>query len=65
MLQLQINYVELNLIDEFHISIIPTILGNGIRLFEEHNKEIKLELINTRNYNGIVDLQYKCRKFTD
>ena len=54
-----------NLIDEFHISIIPTILGNGIRLFEEHNKEIKLELINTRNYNGIVDLQYKCRKFTD
>lgn len=57
--------LELNLIDEFHISIIPTILGNGIRLFEEHNKEVKLELINTRNYNGIVDLQYKCRKFTD
>lgn len=55
----------LNLIDEFYISIIPTILGSGIRLFEEHNKEIKLELINTRNYNGIVDLQYKCRKSTD
>lgn len=57
--------LELNLIDEFYISIIPTILGNGIRLFEEHNKEIKLELINTRNYNGIVDLQYKCRKSND
>ena len=25
--------VQENLIDKFHISIIPTILGNGIRLF--------------------------------
>lgn len=54
--------LRLNLIDEFYISVIPTILGRGIRLFGEHNKEIKLELINTKNYNGIVDLQYRCRK---
>lgn len=54
--------IELDLIDEFHISIIPTILGNGIPLFKESNKSKCLELIGTRTYNGIVDLQYKFRK---
>lgn len=50
-----------NLIDIFHISIIPTILGNGIRLFEETEKEIKLKLKHTKSYNGITDLIYELR----
>lgn len=54
--------LELNLIDEFCISIIPTILGDGISLFDKHTKERKLELVSTRTYNGIVDLWYKNRK---
>lgn len=48
-------------IDIYHISIIPTILGNGIRLFEKAEKEIRLQLINTQTYNGITDLIYKHR----
>lgn len=50
-----------NLIDKFHISIIPTILGEGIRLFEITDKEIKLKLMKTQNYNGITDLIYEYR----
>lgn len=52
-----------DLIDEYHISIIPTILGSGTRLFEKTLSEIKLELINTQSYNGIIELIYKHRSF--
>lgn len=50
-----------NLIDKFYISVIPTILGNGVRLFEKADQEIKLKLVKTQNYNGIVDLVYEKR----
>lgn len=50
-----------NLIDSFYISVIPTILGKGIRLFGESDKEIKLKLVKTQNYNGITDLVYERR----
>lgn len=49
------------LIDEYQISIIPTLLGKGIELFGELDKEQKLKLIKTQNYNGIVETIYKNR----
>lgn len=49
------------LIDEYHISVIPTILGSGIRLFGEFPNEIKLKLVRTQVYNGITELVYVCR----
>lgn len=45
-----------DLIDRYYISIIPTLLGKGIKLFGELPKEQKLSLVRTRNYNGIVEL---------
>lgn len=51
-----------DLIDEFYISVIPTILGKGIRLFYSEHQKIDLELIKSNNYNGIVELIYKRRK---
>ncbi len=53
--------ISLNLIDEYIISIIPTLLGGGIKLFDNSCEEHKLKLIQTRNYNGIVDLVYENR----
>ncbi len=53
--------LEAKLIDIFHISVIPTLLGKGIRLFPELNTEQQLKLISTCHYNGIVDLVYKYR----
>lgn len=50
-----------NLIDSFYISVIPTILGKGIRLFGESNMEIKLKLVKIQSYNGITDLVYERR----
>lgn len=50
-----------DLIDMFHISIIPVILGGGTKLFEEAVDMINLELVNTLNYNGIIEVVYKRR----
>lgn len=50
-----------DLIDEYYISVIPTLLGSGIRLFETLEKEIKLKLQRTQTYNGITDLIYTRR----
>lgn len=50
--------VKEDLIDECYITVIPTILGSGIRLFDNNNHEIKLKLIKTQSYNGMVDLVY-------
>lgn len=50
-----------DLIDEYYISVIPTILGDGIRLFGTNPKEIKLKLVHTQTYQGITDLVYVRR----
>ncbi len=47
------------LIDRYHVSVIPTILGEGTRLFDKHESAAKLKLVKTENYNGIVDLVYE------
>lgn len=53
--------VREDLIDYYYITIIPTILGSGIRLFENTKHEIKLRLLNTQSYNGMTDLIYTRR----
>lgn len=53
--------VKLNLIECYWVSVIPTILGNGIRLFDSENPELKLKLISTQCYNGMTDLVYERR----
>lgn len=53
--------VENNIIDVYYITVIPTILGSGIRLFEQGKQEILLKLVETQAYNGMVDLVYTKR----
>ena len=53
--------VREDVIDCYYITVIPTILGSGIRLFENADHEIKLKLLNTQTYNGMTDLIYRKR----
>ena len=53
--------VREDLIDCYYITVIPTILGSGIRLFENAGHEIKLRLLKTQTYNGMIDLIYMRR----
>lgn len=50
-----------NLIDRFHISIIPVILGDGIRLFAPLDVPLKLRLIECKAQNGITEVIYARR----
>lgn len=48
-----------NLIDEFFISIIPVILGDGVRLFRDGRPELDLKLQSATEFDtGLVQLHY-------
>lgn len=48
-----------DLIDEFYISIIPILLGDGIPLFRNGRPEVTLEMVNTTSFTkGLVQLHY-------
>jgi len=54
--------MNLGFIDEIILSIIPVVLGSGIPLFTNIQKETKFELIKTTEYDELVELQYKVLK---
>ena len=56
------SFVNHGFVDEIILSIIPVVLGKGIPLFKNIEKETKLELIKTINYDNLVELQYKVLK---
>lgn len=43
-----------NMIDEYQITTMPIILGQGIRLFEQDNKTIYLQLDSVKQYDDMV-----------
>lgn len=53
--------IKADLIDRYHITVIPAIMGKGVRLFQNDNEEILLKLISSASYNGMVDLVYERR----
>ena len=53
-------FLKFDLIDEFIITIIPILLGEGIPLFKGRSNEINLELIDVKTFDpGLVQLYYK------
>lgn len=52
-----------DLIDEFIISVIPVLLGDGTRLFKDGRPEQQLELLNVKTFEtGLTQLLYKLVK---
>lgn len=52
-------FLKNNLIDEFIITVIPVVLGEGISLFAEGCGERHIKLQNIKNYDsGVVQLFY-------
>lgn len=51
------------LVDEFIISVIPVLLGDGVRLFHTAKPEQNLVLKNTSQFEkGLVQLRYVCQR---
>jgi dihydrofolate reductase len=59
-----INELLLNyLVDEFIISVIPVLVGNGTRLFKDGRPEQQLELVNTKTFDtGLIQLHYRRKR---
>lgn len=55
-------FLNLGFVDEIILSVIPTVLGRGIPLFTDVQKETKFELIKTTDYGALVELHYKILK---
>ena len=56
-------FLKLDLIDEFIISIIPILLGEGIPLFKGDNVESQLKLLNVKSYDsGLVQVHYERKR---
>jgi dihydrofolate reductase len=52
-----------DLIDEFIISIIPILVGNGTRLFKDGRPEQQLELLNAKTFDtGLTQLSYRRKR---
>ncbi len=53
-------FLKLELIDEMTISIIPILLGDGIRLFTENKMEMQMTLLSSTSFDsGLVQVHYK------
>jgi dihydrofolate reductase len=52
-----------DVVDEFIISIIPVLLGNGTKLFKDGRPEQSLELVSAKSFEtGLTQLHYKRKR---
>jgi dihydrofolate reductase len=52
-----------DLIDEYIISVIPILLGNGTKLFKDNRPEQELEFVQAKSFEtGLMQLHYKRAK---
>ena len=52
--------IKNNSVDEYIISVIPILLGDGIKLFKDRRPEQKIELVSTKQFDkGLTQLHYK------
>jgi dihydrofolate reductase len=57
--------MNLNLVDEFQISVQPIILGNGLPLLKNITDRLNLKLLKTKTFSsGAITLYYEPKKMT-
>jgi len=53
--------IRTGLVDEYHLLVVPIVLGGGLRVLPA-NMPVKLALLDERRFaNGTVYLRYRCR----
>ena len=58
-----VSLAKLNLIDEYQLSVQPTVLGSGLPLFKNVKDRIDLKLLKTKTFGcGAVTLYYEPKK---
>ena len=55
-----VTLAKLNLIDEYQLGVLPTVLGSGLTLFKDISDRIDLKLLNTKTFGcGVIMLYYE------
>jgi dihydrofolate reductase len=55
--------LRLGLADELYYSILPVVIGDGVRFFERLDKDVALHLAAVKAYkSGMVELRYAVRR---
>jgi dihydrofolate reductase len=55
-------FLAAKLVTDMTLSIVPVLLGSGIRLFDALPSEVRLELLSARDYeSGLVQIHYVTR----
>jgi len=56
------SFLSLGLVDEIRLSIVPILLGDGLRLFDDSCTEQRLRLKNVVAYKtGLVEMSYQLQ----
>lgn len=54
-------FIKNRLVDEFIITVAPTLIGGGIPLFKEFDFELELKLKGIRRFNQFAELRYELK----
>ena len=55
--------LRLGLADEVRYSILPVLIGDGVRFFDKLDSDVALHMLEAKSYkNGMVELHYEVRK---
>lgn len=52
-------YLAAGLLDELQLNVVPVLLGNGTRLFEDAPADIRLEIVQAIEAPGVTHLKYR------
>lgn len=57
------SFIQAGLIEDMKISIVPILLGEGIRIFGANDTDIDLKLVSSTSFpSGLVDLEYRVKR---
>lgn len=51
--------IRAGLVDTFNLTIMPVILGEGIRLFDQQNPKMDLKMIHLEKYDNVIQVVYE------
>lgn len=57
------SFLDAGCVHDMKISLIPILIGDGIRIFGDTGRDIDLELLSVKRHDsGLVDLNYKVKR---